>query len=155
MRAAAKVFVAFVVLVALWRSWALPPPERLRRDEPSHLPAPGPVIPSHAHNALVEMPMLIGVDDSFAKHVLELAHLRTGTIRLESSTRPWGSVIGQSIAPGASVPREASVDLVLAKGSVPEPCRLYWCSTGTAGSNADEQVSSRGHGAVHSRELSD
>lgn len=130
MRTAAKGFIALVLLVAAWRSWTVPGPEPAPDASPRQTISPeGDAAIGAKESILIEMPRLIGVDDSFAKHVLELADLRTGTIRLEPSLRPWGSVIGQSVAPGTSVTRGARVDLVLAEGSVPEPCRLYWCST--------------------------
>jgi beta-lactam-binding protein with PASTA domain len=152
MRTAAKVFVAFAVLVAMWRTWFGTVPERGRAGAPSPVltSALSPVMRSN-EGALVQMPRLVGVDDSFAKHVLERNGLRTGTIRLESSTSPWGSVIGQSIAPGEPVAPGARVDLVLAKGSVPEPCRLYWCSTRTGRYEEDEPVSSPDHGDARRR----
>jgi hypothetical protein len=77
-----------------------------------------------------EVPRVIGLHAAFAKRMLASTHLVPGRVRLEPSDQPWGSVIYQSVSPGTSVLAGTTVDLVLAKGSVPRPCRLYWCATG-------------------------
>jgi hypothetical protein len=132
MRTGAKVLLALLVLLAAWRSWLAPSADRAG----THAPLPAASASRDAGQAdarttLVAVPQMIGADDSFAKHLLELTHLRLGRLRLEHSSQPWGSVLWQSIAPGAAVRAGTRVDLVLAKGSVPKPCRRYWCATGT------------------------
>jgi hypothetical protein len=131
MRTAAKVGLGLVVLVVAWRSWLAPTADRA---SPGVAPAPATSAsrdPSQvgAGPQLVSVPLMIGTDDSFAKHLLALTNLRLGRLRLEASSRPWGSVLSQSIPPGAAVRAGTRVDLVLAKGSVPKPCRIYWCAT--------------------------
>jgi hypothetical protein len=124
----AKAAAAVLVLIGIWTSWT----GSTRDDAP---PAPegsasvARASGDGARSALVEVPRLVGVHDSFARHLLALMRLRPGRVRLEPSSEPWGSVIFQSIPPGSAVRPGTRVDLVLAKGSVPEPCRLYWCAT--------------------------
>lgn len=132
MRTGAKVVLALLVLIAAWRSWLAPSADRASTQAapPAAASASLEAGEANARTTLVAVPRLIGADDSFAKHLLELTHLRLGRLRLEHSSQPWGSVLWQSIAPGAAVRAGTPVDLVLAKGSVPKPCRVYWCATG-------------------------
>jgi hypothetical protein len=131
MRNVWRVLVAVLVAAGLWRAWVAPAePRHAPPSPPTVRTTPASVSVEPAGRAVVEVPLLVGVDDSFAKHLLQMTHLVPGEVRLERSDAPWGSVIGQSIGAGASVRAWTTVDLVLAKGSVPEPCRLYWCSTG-------------------------
>jgi hypothetical protein len=134
MRTPVKVALGLVVLIAVWRSWLAPFAERAGSD-----PTPAPAISASRETGdadtrpgLVTVPLMIGTDDSFAKHLLELTRLRLGRVRLERSSRPWGSVLSQSIMPGAAVRSGTRVDLILARGSVPQPCRMYWCATDAA-----------------------
>lgn len=135
MRTVAGAFVAFLVLLGVWVSWFAPsdnggvrsggPPRRSISSVAAPLGRAQPRI-------LVQVPRVTGLHSSFAKYLLRDTNLRPGRIRLESSPEPWGSIISQSIAPGSPVRFRTHVDLVVAKGSVPRPCRLYWCSTGGA-----------------------
>lgn len=123
----AKAIIAVLVLIGVWTSWI-----RSTGDHRPRAEASAPVVASSTATSapvLVAVPRLIGVHDSFARHLLELTHLRPGRVRLVSSEEPWGSVLNQSIAPGVEVRPGTRVGLVLAKGSAPEPCRLYWCAT--------------------------
>jgi hypothetical protein len=135
MRTAAKVAAAILVPVGLWGTWRSSPsheaaaPTPVTFSTPSPTPSPNGPLARHRTTSFVLVPSVIGSDDGFAKYVLLRTHLRPGRIRLEPSVRPWGSVIAQSVAPGSSVRAWTRVDLVLAKGSVPQPCRLYWCAT--------------------------
>jgi hypothetical protein len=122
----AKAGLVALVLIGVWTSWAGSSRER---DAPGGSDASPAADRSEDDVALVEVPRLVGVHDSFARHLLQMTHLRPGRIRLERSAEPWGSVIFQSVAPGSPVPPGTRVGLVLAKGSVPQPCRLYWCAT--------------------------
>jgi hypothetical protein len=132
LRSAGKVVLVLVVLAGAWRTWVAPSAERSPTGATSASATSSAREASvvDAEPRLVEMPLVIGADDSFARHLLELTHLRLGRVRLEPSSRPWGSVLSQSIAPGAAVREGTRVDLILAKGSVPQPCRLYWCASG-------------------------
>lgn len=135
MRTFAWVAVAVIVLLAGWRTWSspaprdagAPPPAFVSR--PSSTPTPNGPLARHRSTTFVLVPSVVGSDDGFAKYLLLRTHLRPGRIRLEPSIEPWGSVIAQSVAPGSSVRAWTRVDLVLAKGSAPQPCRLYWCAT--------------------------
>ncbi len=130
-----KTIVAVLVLLGVWAAWMRPTGDhRVSVSDASGSPA-STAAPARA----VVVPRLIGVHDSFARHLLELTHLRPGRVRLVASEEPWGSVLHQSIAPGVEVRPGTRVDLVLAKGSPPEPCRLYWCATsfGRAPGEAD------------------
>jgi PASTA domain-containing protein len=120
-----KTIVAVLVLLGVWVAWIRPTEDHRLVSDASGSPSPT----AAPARALVVVPRLIGVHDSFARHLLELTHLRPGRVRLVSSEEPWGSVLNQSIAPGVEVRPGTRVGLVLAKGSAPEPCRLYWCAT--------------------------
>jgi hypothetical protein len=130
MRTTAKVLLTLLVLLAAWRSWLAPSADRAVTSASPRAASASRDGGDADAGTLVAVPRMIGVDDSFAKHLLELTSLRLGRLRLEDSSRPWGSVLRQSIAPGATVYAGTRVDLVVAKGSVPKPCRVYWCATG-------------------------
>lgn len=120
---------AGVIVGALCASasvWGLGDHDSRASDGRSAVPAVG----DPRRIEIVEVPRVVGVDDSFARRLIAETHLRLGEVRLEPSDAPWGSVIYQSVSAGSSVPTGTAIDLVIAKGSVPQPCRLYWCATG-------------------------
>jgi len=122
----ARTAFAVAVVLGLWWSWGGDgheriPPAAATVSEPATVE---PLLPS----GRVEVPLLVGIDDSFARHVVTDARLLVGRVRLEPSPAPWGSVIGQSLVAGSVVREGTPVDLVLAQGSIPEPCSLQWCA---------------------------
>lgn len=125
MRIVVAAAVAVLVVVGAWRSWVAPLDDAgevgdaLRPEAPLPPSTNGPVLGAE-DPAFVLMPDIVGLDDGFATHVLQVTPLRLGDVRLKPSAKPWGSVLSQSIPAGAPVPRRTRVDIVLAKGVLPE-----------------------------------
>jgi PASTA domain len=123
MRIVVAAAVAVLVVIGAWRSWVAPLDDAgddgVRPEAPLPPSTSGPVLGAE-DPAFVLMPDVVGLDDGFATHVLQVTPLRLGDVRLKPSAKPWGSVLSQSIPAGASVPRRTRVDIVLAKGVLPE-----------------------------------
>ena len=122
--------IAVMVVTGAWWSWsdrADRAPRGTGRGETEQEQATS---ASVHQEPLVEVPRIIGLHPSFARRLIDSSDLVIGRVRLEPSDRPWGSVIYQSVSPGTTVAAGTTIDVVLAKGSVPRPCRIYWCSTG-------------------------
>jgi hypothetical protein len=125
MRIVAAAAVAVLVVVGAWMSWVAPPDDADGADDALRPAAPvsrstGAQDFDSDDPAFVLVPDIAGLDDGFATHVLQVTTLRLGDVRLKPSAKPWGSVLSQSIPPGASVRPRTRVDIVLAKGVLPQ-----------------------------------
>lgn len=119
MRTVVKVVAVAVVLFGAWRSWVTSP-DNVVRPRTVQPPAPSAVasLAQTAEPGLVVVPDVVGLHHAFAAHVLDVTALRLGDVRLKPSGKPWGSVLSQSLEPGASVRARTTIDLVLAKGVI-------------------------------------
>jgi hypothetical protein len=123
--------VAILLLGGAWLSWSGPDDDRAAR--PVRSSPPSTTVPGGdpvRERAGVVVPIVTGLHNAFAQDLLRSRNLRPGSITLELSPHPWGSVVAQSIDAGATVAFGTTIDLVVARGAPPAPC---WpdCQAGT------------------------